>query len=65
MIINNPTTNYCRSVEDICIPMIIRFDRLMFLFRDIDGNIMRLNGEFELQLIIEDVYDQMPSSIPR
>ena len=31
MIINDPTTNYCRSVEDICIPMITRFDRLMFL----------------------------------
>ena len=25
---------------------------------------MRLNGEFELQLTIEDVYDQVPSSIP-
>ena len=28
-----------------------------------DGNIMRLNGEFELQLTIKDVYDQVPSSI--
>ena len=36
----------------------------MFLFRDTQGNIMRLNGEFELQLTIEDVYDQVPSSIP-
>ena len=25
---------------------------------------MPLNGEFELQLTIEDVYDQVPSSIP-
>ena len=48
MIINDPTTNYCRSVEDICIPMITRFDRLMFLFRDLEGDIMRLNYEFEL-----------------
>ena len=64
MIINDPTTNYCRSVEDICIPMITRFDRLMFLFRDMEGNIMPLNGEFELQLTIEDVYDEVPSSIP-
>ena len=31
MIINDLTTIYCRSVEDICIPMITRFDRLMFL----------------------------------
>ena len=64
MIINDPTTNYCRSVKYICIPMITRFDRLMFLFRDMEGNIMPLNGEFELQLTIEDVYDEVPSSIP-
>ena len=36
----------------------------MFLFRDMEDNIMQLNGLFELQLTIEDVYDQMPSSIP-
>ena len=36
----------------------------MFLFRDMEGNILPLNGEFELQLTIEDVYDQVPSSIP-
>ena len=63
MIIDDPKIDYLRTVEDICIPMITRFDRLMFLFRDMDGNIMRLNGEFELQLTIEDVYDQVPSSI--
>ena len=54
MIIDDPTTNSCRFVEDICIPMITRFDRLMFVFRDMEGNIKRLNGEFELQLTIED-----------
>ena len=57
MIIDDPTTNYCRSVEDICIPMITRFDRLMFLFRDLEGEIMRLNDIFELQLTTEYVYD--------
>ena len=31
IIINDPTTNDCRSVKYICIPMITRFDRLMFL----------------------------------
>ena len=44
--------------------MITRFDRLIFVFRDMEGDIMQLNGEFELQLTIEDVYDQMPSLIP-
>ena len=63
MIIDDPEVNYLRTVEDICIPMITRFDRLMFLFLDMDGNIMRLNGEFELQLTIEDVFHQGPSSI--
>ena len=43
--------------------MITRFDRFLILFRDMENNIMRLNGEFELQLTIEDMYDQMPSSI--
>ena len=44
--------------------MITRFDRLMFVFRDMEGKMIRLNGEFELQLTIEDVYDEVPSSIP-
>ena len=36
----------------------------MFLFRDLEGEIMRLNDIFELQLTIMYVYDQVPSSIP-
>ena len=44
--------------------MISRFGWLMFLFRDMEDNIMQLNGLFELQLTIEDVYDQVPFSIP-
>ena len=55
MIIDDPTVEYVRSVEDMCIPMIARFDRLMFVFRDMDGKMIRLNGEFDLQLTIEDV----------
>ena len=31
----------------------------MFVFRDMDGKMLRLNGEFELQLTIEDVYDEV------
>ena len=57
MIIDDPKDDYIRTVEDICIPMIYRFDRLMFVFKDMDGNIIHLNGEFELQLTIEDVCD--------
>ena len=36
----------------------------MFVFKDLEGNIMRLNGESELQLTMDDVNDQVPSSIP-
>ena len=50
------------EVWKTCIPMITRFDRLMFVFRDMEGKMIRLNGEFELQLTIEDVYDEVPSS---
>ena len=63
MIIDDPEVSYLRTVEDICIPIITRFYRLMFVFRDLEDNIIHLNGEFELQLTIEDVYDQVPSSI--
>ena len=65
MIIDDPTIHYSRSVENICIPMITRCDRLMCVLNDLEGNIMRLNGKSELQLTIEDVYDQAPSSIPQ
>ena len=54
MIIDDTTTTYYRSVEDICIPTIYGFDRLIFAFMDLEGNIMRLNDEFELHLTIED-----------
>ena len=63
MIIDDPTVEYVRSVEDVCIPMITRFDRLMFVFRDMEGKMIRLNGEFELQLTIDDVYEQSENSI--
>ena len=36
MIINNPTIHYSRSMENICISMITRFDRLMFVFKDLN-----------------------------
>ena len=48
MIIDDPTTNYCRSVEDICIQTITRFIQLIFVFKDLEGNIMQLNCEFKL-----------------
>ena len=53
IIVDNPTINYCRSLADICISMITLFDRLLFVFKYLEGNIMRLNGEFELQLMID------------
>ena len=63
IIIDDPTTNYCRSVADICIPMITRFDRLMFVFKDLEGSIMQLKGKFELQLTIEDRVETNESEV--
>ena len=34
--------------------MMHRFDRLVSVFMDLDGNIKRLNNEFDIQLTIED-----------
>ena len=64
MIIDDPEDDYIRTVEDICIPMIYRFDRLMFMFKDMDDNIIHLNDEFELQMTIEDVCDQLHTPVP-
>ena len=35
----------------------------MFVFRDMEGKMIRLNGEFELQLTIEDVYEQSENNV--
>lgn len=52
-IIDGTEVDYLHTVEDICIPMIIRFDRFKFVFKDLTGNIIHLKGEFEFQLTIE------------
>ena len=48
-------------VADIFIPMILWFDWLMFVLGNMEGNMMRLNGEFDLQLTIEDVCEMYKS----
>ena len=53
MIIDDLEFNVISTVEEIYISMKTRFDRLMFLFRDMEGNIMQLNGEFVHRLTIE------------
>ena len=63
MITDDPEADYISTMADICIPMATRFDRLMFLLSDMEGKMIRLNGEFELQLTIEDVYEQSENSI--
>ena len=64
MITDDPMTDVRQSVEEICIPMITRFDRLIFLFRDMDGNIILLNGEFEHQLTTEDRVNGESEGVP-
>ena len=64
MIIDDSEINDINTVKEICIPMIRRFDRLLFVLKDMNGNIIHLNGEFELQLTIEDVCDQLHTPVP-
>ena len=64
MIMDDSEINDINTVKEICIPMIHRFDRLMFVFKDMNGNITHLNGEFELQLTIENVCDQLHTPVP-
>ena len=64
MIIDDSEINDINTVIEICIPMIHRFDRLMFVLKDMDGNIIDLNGEFKLQLTIEDVCGQLHTPVP-
>ena len=54
MIIDDLTTNVISTVEEIYISMITRFDRMMFLLRDMESNTLHLNGEFEHRLTIEE-----------
>lgn len=61
MIINDPQVRFLNTVEQVNIPIINRFDRIYFSFKDLDGNYMQLNGDFELQLTIDDVLDNNQS----
>ena len=58
IIINDPQLRYLNTVEQVNIPIINRFDRIYFSFKDLDGNLMNLNADFELQLTIDDVMHQ-------
>ena len=64
MIMDVSEINDINTVKEICIPIIHRFDRLMFVIKDMNGNVMHLNGNFELQLTIEDVCDQLHTPVP-
>ena len=54
IIVNDPQSEYINTVEDINIPMSTRFDNVYFSFKDMDGNMMKLDAEFELQLTVDD-----------
>ena len=43
--------------------MIHRFDLLMFVLKDMDENMINMNGEFELQLTNEDVCESVSTSL--
>ena len=59
MMFDDPQATYLRKIEDVCIPICNRFDKLYFSFKDLDGHPMKLTGQFELQLTIDDVVDKI------
>ena len=61
MMFDDPQSNYLRKIEDVCIPICNRFDKLYFSFKDLDGNLMKLQGQFELQLTVDDVTEKSQS----
>ena len=63
MIIDDSITNSCGLVKDICITMITRVWSIDVPDPDIEDNIMRLNGKFELQLTIEDWVETNESEV--
>ena len=54
---------YVQSVEDVCIPMITRFDRLMFVFRDMEGKMIRLN--WQIRAAVDDWWWRVWSKVKR
>lgn len=58
MMFDDPQATYLRKIEDVCIPICNRFDKLYFSFKDLDGHPMKLTGQFELQLTIDDVVEK-------
>lgn len=63
MMFDDPQSNYLRKIEDVCIPICNRFDKLYFSFKDLDGNLMKLQGQFELQLTVDDVTEKSEKGI--
>ena len=61
MMIDDPQATYLRKIEDVCIPICNRFDKLYFSFKDLDGRPMKLTGVFELQLTIDDIVEKTQS----
>ena len=55
MMFDDPQSNYLRKIEDVCIPICNRFDKLYFSFKDLDGTLTKLQGQFELQLTVDDI----------
>ena len=60
MIIDDSESRYLNLIEEVNIPMINRFDCIYFSFKDLNGN-LRVNGDFELQLTIDDVINEWKS----
>ena len=64
--INDPEKINERIIEDVKIPIIRRFEKLYFSFRDLDGIDMKyLHAEIEFQIIIDDIINPIQNEVKK
>lgn len=54
LIIEDPEKSFIQKTQDVYLPIINKFDRLYFSYRDLDGNIIKLNADISFQITVED-----------
>ena len=54
LIIEDPEKSFIQKTQDVYLPIINKFDQLYFSYRDLDGNIIKLNADISFQITVED-----------
>ena len=54
LIIEDPEKSFIQKTQDVYLPIINKFDQLYFSYRNLDGNIIKLNADISFQITVED-----------